>query len=174
MAFEKYSIIKSISLFLLITFLLPGCLPSYYKLKEKTVRKRPALMIINDHLPTKNVIVHLDDKYWRLDDLEVKGDKVSGTLQSLNSKTRNYYNQAKEKKTIKIRRKNADESAIDQLHIFVDVIQIDNNQITINSNDITHFEIIRKRKGLKALIISGITIPSLFVTWFVTQLIKYW
>lgn len=180
MSFQSKLFQRLLSYLMIITLIQSCAHPTqFYKLKERKLKNRSAVLVIENNLPTNHVFLHMGENCWRLEDSKLVNGSLKGNLQEIDDEVYSYYLKAldEKKNKLKVKKNTIGESSANQIHLFTDKMVIDNNQVSVNTVDISNIQTLSKRKGfhtfLNSLYVTAVAIPVLFlgtiiyvVIWF--------
>lgn len=154
------------AMLLLSISLIQGCVPHYYKLKNHKIKKKRLDLVIEDHLPTNYVFLHMGDNYWLLNEFQVDRDTLIGSLEKSSDEAYALYNKSKAKRKLKIKKNTIEETYANQLHLFTDEIEIDGDKIKISTDKLTGLQSLSEKKAKRIIIYTSIALPTSFIIFF--------
>ena len=137
---------RFIALFFLIPFVFTSC--RFYHLKSRTVLYNNAQKIAQNNV-FPFILVHVGDNYWQLRNMSMHGEFIRGELSQVDHNVDFFYKTGLRKKNFTIPK--ALEIYANQLHLYMDVLEIDDKQVQIPFTSVKDIKVLDKNRGLTTL-----------------------
>lgn len=152
---QKINSTRVIALFFLVPFVFTSC--RFYHLKTRTVLHNNAQTLLKEK-SYPFILVHIGDRYWQLKNPSVGKDLLKGELNEVDSHVDFYYNRGLQQSNFTVPK--TEEFYANQIHVYLDALEMDGNQVTIPFTSITDIKLLDKNRGLNTvgnLLIAGTT-----------------
>ena len=132
--------------FLTLLMFLNSC--TYYRLRQGSP-KDYYVGLEESEMRASRVFVHIGDAYFELHNWKKTDDKITGTLSPVPQEIDFYYQMALSKRTFNASKN--ERYLLQQLHLFLPTIYIENIEITFSINQIEKVQLLDKNVGLTTL-----------------------
>ena len=136
---QKINSTRVIALFFLVPFVFTSC--RFYHLKTRTVLHNNAQTLLKEK-SYPFILVHIGDRYWQLKNPSVGKDLLKGELNEVDSHVDFYYNRGLQQSNFTVPK--TEEFYANQIHVYLDALEMDGNQVTIPFTSITDIKLLDK------------------------------
>jgi hypothetical protein len=100
------------------------------------------------------ILIHSGDSYWELKKSKISGNTLLGELSNVNERVDYYYNRALTSNNFQV--KSGESYYLNQLHLYVDEFDFENNIASIDLDQINNLKVLDKNRGLSIIANLGI------------------
>lgn len=143
---QHFNSTRIIAFVFLVPFVFTSC--RFYHLKTRTVMHNNAQTLVKEKA-YPYILVHIGDNYWQLTNTSVKNESISGELLQVNERVDYYYRQGLKRNNFTIT--HSDAIYAKQLHLYVDVLQTENDRVMIQFSNINDIKVLDKNYGLSTV-----------------------
>lgn len=143
---QYFNSTRIIALFFLVPFVFTSC--RFYHLKTRTILHNNAQTLLKEK-SYPYILVHIGDRFWQLKNPTVGNELLKGELGQVDSNVDFYYNRGLRQSNFTVPK--TEVLYANQIHVFMDELEMNNDQVSIPFSSITDIKVLDKNRGLSSI-----------------------